>query len=341
MDNLFKKAIWITDLHFGRSGNSPIVNQDNLEFLDWAIDRALSWGAETMIFGGDWHDQRHQLHISTMHASLEGLDKLNFAFKKNYLILGNHDLLKRESREFRSIEFARNLKNITIVKDPMTIGDVTFLPWLVGDEHKNVRSLKSRYVFGHLEMPGFKMNAAVVLPDSPHLLHSEQFLNQEYVFSGHFHIRQTEGRVIYTGSCMPHNFSDAWDENRGLMLLEWGKDPIFEAWSEQPLYRTTKLSELLANPSGILRPKMTIRATVDVPMHYEEVQEIRDMLMNEYDIRKLEFVHSANQDEGDQEFKNEKVEFKSVDQMVIDGIMSVESTGIEPSRLVEIYHGLA
>lgn len=339
-DNLFKKVMFFTDTHFGRSGNSPVANQDTLEFLDWAMDRALSWGAETCIFGGDWHDQRHTLHISTMHASLAGMDKINDAFKHIYWLPGNHDLLHREKRDIASIEFARNIKNIHIIRDPVTLSDVTFLPWLVGDEHKTVKAMKSRYVFGHLEMPGFKMNAAVVLPDSPHLLKHDQFTNQEYVFSGHFHIRQMEGRVIYTGNSMPFNFSDASDADRGIMLLEWGKEPIFEAWADQPLYRTAKLSEILADPGSILRPKVTVRVTVDVPLAFEEAQEIRDALEAEYGIRKLELLHQTSQDEGDQEYTNEGVEFKSVDQMVIDGIMSVESVGISPERLATIYRSL-
>jgi DNA repair exonuclease SbcCD nuclease subunit len=327
-EQLFKKLLWITDVHFGRSGNSPIAHQDSLDFLDWAIERAKSWGAETVIFGGDWHDNRHMTHTSTIHASLSGMDKLNSSFKNIFWLLGNHDLLHREKRDAPSIEFARNVENITIIRDPITAGDVTFLPWLVGDEHKTIRHLKSRYVFGHLEMPGFKMNEAVVMADSPHLLKADQFDKQDMVFSGHFHIRQTEGRVVYTGNTMPFNFSDAWDEDRGIMLLEWGKQPIFEAWSEQPLFRTTKLSTLLADPS-ILRPKSTIRA-----------QEIREALEKEYGVRKLELIPMGSPDVNDQEFRDERITYKSVDQMVIDGIMSVQSKDISPERLVEIYQSL-
>jgi len=218
--SLFKKCIFLTDTHFGRSGNSPIANQDTLDFLDWAIERAKTWGADTLIFGGDWHDSRYSIHISTLNASLQGMDKIDAAFKNIYWVPGNHDLLYREKRDVASIEFARKYDNIKIIRDPVTVKDVTFLPWLVGDEYKTVRHLKSRYVFGHLEMPGFKMNAAVVLPDNPNLVKPDAFLNQEFVFSGHFHIRQAESRVIYTGNAMPFNFSDNWDEDSVIMLLE-------------------------------------------------------------------------------------------------------------------------
>jgi hypothetical protein len=340
-DTLFHKVLWITDLHFGRSGNSPVASQDTLEFLDWAIERGRSWGAETMIFGGDYFDNRNTIGVLTLNNALQGLEKINAAFKKTYVLVGNHDAPYREKRDFSSVEIARNLPNIELIRDPVTMGDVTFLPWLVGDEPKTVKNLKSRYVFGHLELANFKMNAAVVLPDSPHLLKADQFQNQEFIFSGHFHIRQQAGRVIYTGSGLCQNFSDNWDEDRGIMLLEWGRDPIFEAWADQPVYRTTTLSKLLDSPGSILKPKATIRATMDVPLHYEEMQEIRDALQNEYGVRKFEIVPMVSADESEQSFKDDRITFKSVDQMVIDGIMSVESETISPAKLAEIYRSLA
>ena len=335
-NSLFQKMMFFTDSHFGRGGNNTISNQDNLDFIDWAIDRTLSWGGKdtTVIFGGDWFDNRNSIHLSTMHYSLKGLDKLSKSFNNIFWLRGNHDELFRDKREITSIEFLKYLPNIRVINEPTTIDDITFLSWLFQNEYKSIKGLKSRYVFGHLEMPGFKMNAAVIMPDSPHLLKHDQFLNQEYVFCGHYHIRQIAGNVIYTGNIMPFNFSDVDDTNRGIMLLKYGGEPIFEAWPEQPLFTTAKLSDLLDKPNTILKPKMTIKALVDVPLAYEEVQEIRDMFELTYGVRKLELKHPTL--EIDQDFK-EDIIFKSVDQIVIDGIMSVESTGISPDRLAEIY----
>ena len=337
--SLFRRALFLTDLHFGRNCNNPIANQDNLDFLDWAIDRGHSFGADTLIFGGDWFDNRYSIQLSTMHYSLQGIEKIK-PFKNIYWIVGNHDLYHREKRDISSIEFLKFVPNITVINDPMTLDDVTFLPWLIPNEIDEIKNLKSRYVFGHLEMPGFKMNDKVVLADTQNLVRHDQFLNQEFCFLGHFHLRQTEGKIIYTGNVMPFNFSDDWDEDRGIMLLEWGKDPIFESWNQQPVYRTTKLSELMANPNSILRPKATIRAVQDISLHFEEAAEIKASLEQEYDLRKLELLPLESHDSVDQEFKNEKIAFKSVDQMVLDGITSVESVSIDVIRLVEMYREL-
>ena len=79
-------------------------------------------------------------------------------------------------------------------------------------------------MFGHFELPTFKLNAMVEMSDHGGLK-SEMFEHQDYVFSGHFHHRQIKGNVIYTGNAFPHNFSDSWDDERGWMFLEWDKEP--------------------------------------------------------------------------------------------------------------------
>lgn len=336
--NLFKKAFFFTDIHFGRNGNSPVALQDNLEFLRWAIDEAKTQGCETCIFGGDWHDNRHSLHISTMHSSLEGLQMLNDAFEKVWFLPGNHDLFYRDKRDMSSIEFARYLPNIELIRDPTTIDGVTFLPWLVGDEVKTLKKMKSRYCFAHLEVPGFLMNAKVEMPDSPHAIQPEAFSAQDLVFTGHFHMRQVKGNICYTGNVMPFNFSDAWDEERGMMVLEWGRDPVFHAWPGQPLFRTMKLSEMLNEPDRLLTSKLTARVSLDVELSYDEAAFLRDEFVARYGLRKVELVHQQKQEvEGD---FAEGVAFQSVDQIVVDGLLSVTSTGFSPERLVDIYRSL-
>lgn len=338
MTNLFKKAAYFTDIHFGRNGNNPVSLADNLGYLKWFVEEAKTRGCETMIFGGDWHDNRHSLHVSTMHASIEGLQMLNDAFEKVWFLPGNHDLFYRDKRDVASIEFARYLPNLHIVRDPLTVGNVTFLPWLVGEEHKKLKINKSRYVFAHLEVPGFLMNAKVEMPDSPHAVKPDMFEKQDMVFTGHFHMRQTKGNICYTGNVMPFNFSDNWDEERGAMFLEWGKDPEFLAWPEQPLFRSMKLSDMLNDADGFLAPKLTARVSLDVDISYEEAQVIKDEMIAQYGLRKIELVHQSKQEtDAQQEFTGE-VTFQSVDQIVVDGLMSVQ--GFDRETLVHIYRSL-
>ncbi len=75
------------------------------------------------------------------------------------------------------------------------------------------------------------------------------------VFTGHFHKRQARKNVWYMGNAFPHNYADAGDDARGMMVLEWDEEPVFHSWPDQPVYRVYKLSEVLENPKGLLIKK--------------------------------------------------------------------------------------
>lgn len=334
-DQLFKKAVTLTDVHFGRAGNSLQANLDNLDFIDWFIEEAKTWGAETCIMMGDWHDNRHNLNILTLDYSRTAIERLNEAFQTVYWIPGNHDLFYRDKREVSSITFAQYLPNIKIIGKPTNIGGVTLLPWLVGNEAKTLKYAGARYAFGHLEMGGFMMNAKVEMPESDHTVKVSAFDQLDYCFSGHFHIRQQKGRVVYTGNTMPFNFSDAWDEDRGMMFLEWGKDPVFKAWPDQPTFRTMTLTELLEAPKKMLKPKLTARVAIDIPITYEEVQIIKDTFVTDYQLRKVELSNATNSVD-ENSFSGEII-FQSTDQIVVEGLMSIQSIGFRNDKLIDIY----
>ena len=148
-------------------------------------------------------------------------------------------------------------------------------PWLVGDEWKNISKKGGRYIFGHFELPSFFMNAMVQMPDHGEIQLSD-FQNYELGFSGHFHKRQQQKNMIYIGNAFPHNYSDNWDDERGMMILEWGKQPEYYTWTGQPTFRTTKLSELIDRADEIILPKAHLRVSLDIDISYEEASFIKE-----------------------------------------------------------------
>jgi DNA repair exonuclease SbcCD nuclease subunit len=336
MHNLFDKAVIFGDTHFGRNSNSPQANKDNLDFLRWAIDEARTWGAETCIMLGDWFHNRNLVGVETLHSALRGLEMVSEGFVHSYFITGNHDQFFRTRRDITSIEITKYIPNITLINDPLTLGDTTFLPWLMPDEHKTL-NLSSRYVFAHLELSGFRSNTGHEMPESEHSQTTALFKQIEYCFTGHFHRRQHLKNVSYVGNIFPADFSDANDADRGIMLLQHGKEPEFRAWPQQPLYSTMTLTEMLSEPDRLLKQHMTVRATIDLPLRYEEAQEIRDSLITAYGLRKIEMINGVLETE--QQF-DPKVQFQSVDQIVLEGLSSVDSVELSPQRLIEIYASL-
>jgi hypothetical protein len=337
MSQLFKKAACFTDIHFGLKGGSRTHNQDCEDFVTWFCEEAKKEGCETAIFLGDWHHNRSATDVSTMNYTVSNLEKLSENFETVYFILGNHDLFYKDKREINSVEFMRLFPNVVPIKDPFTSGDVTILPWLIGDEWREVSKIKSRYVFGHLELPSFYMNAMVQMPDHGQL-QSGHFVNQEYVFSGHFHKRQTGRNITYMGNAFPHNYADAGDDERGMMMLSWGGVPEYRSWPKQPVYRTYKLSQIISNPEKLLWEKMHCRVTIDIPISFEEANFIKEQFIPEYNLRELMLI--PEKVAVDSTSVPIDINFESVDTIVMNQIAAIESDSFDKSLLLEIYKEL-
>ena len=336
-NKLFEKVICFTDIHFGLRHNSAEHNQDCLDFLDWLIEEANKRDVDTCMFLGDWHHHRSNINILTLDYTMQALRKLNAAFKKVYVMVGNHDLFYREKRDIHSMVVGSEFPNIILVDKPMIEGDVALIPWLVEEEWKDVSNIKSKYLFGHLELPGFKMNAMVEMPDHG-TLNAEHFPHQDYVFSGHFHKRQTKGKINYIGNPFGHNYSDVWDFERGATFLEWDKEPEFIDYDNGPRFININLTALLANPDIYLKPKTYLQVTLDADITYEEAVFLRETFLTQYNVREFKLVRNQ-EDELSKDYSGD-ITFKTVDQIVIEQLTNIDSDAFDSNVLIEIYNRL-
>jgi len=335
---LFKKVAAFTDIHFGLKSNSSTHNRDCEDFVDWFIMEAQKAGAETCIFLGDWHHHRNSINLTTLDSSLRCLEKLGAAFEQFFWFPGNHDLFYRDKRDIHSSAFGKHIPGVTVIDKVTTIGDVTLVPWLVGNEWKTVPKIKSKYMFGHFELPLFYMNAMVQMPDHGEL-QVAHFQHQDYVFSGHFHKRQNRDKIWYIGNTFPHNFADTWDDDRGMMLLDWGGEPEFKIWPDAPKFRTLKLSELIDKKDEIMKGKMYLKVNLDIDISYEEANFLKETFISEYDIREISLIQekisldASTDDDPD-------VAFESVDHIVTNQLVNIDSESFDKQILLKIYQEL-
>jgi len=336
---LFKKAAVFTDIHFGLKGNSKVHNEDCERFIDWYIAQAKQNGCETGIFCGDWHHNRNSLNLTTMDVTIRCMEKVGEAFENFYFFDGNHDLYYKDRRDVNSTAFSKYIPGITFIDEITTIDDVTLVPWLVGDEWKKIPKIKSKYMFGHFELPSFYMNAMVQMPDTGEL-QASHFEHQEYVFSGHFHKRQKQGKVHYIGNALPHNYADAWDDKRGMMILdkENNAKPVYLDWNDCPKYRTIKLSQLIDEKDKLIKSKMYFRVTLDLPISYEEASFIKETFINDYDCREITLIPQKHIEEVNSDLDIAK--FESVDEIVSKEILAIDSDQFNKKLLLDIYSEL-
>jgi DNA repair exonuclease SbcCD nuclease subunit len=338
MTNLFKKAMVWTDLHLGLKSNGIQHNQDCWEFTKWMCDLAQQHDCDVNLFLGDFHNNRNTINVVTLNYGLQCLEHVADRFDQTIMIPGNHDIFYRDNRNTHSVSWAKNIPKLRIINEMETVGDCVFVPWMVGDDHKQIVKQKGHYMFGHFELPNFLMNAMVRMPEVGEL-RDEHFTHFEKVFTGHFHKRQLQSNINYIGNCFPHNFSDAGDDDRGCMILEWGREPQFHAWPGAPKYRVFKLSEIIQDPEKFLLPHSYVRLILDVDISYEEANFIKETFVETYQLRELSLI-STKQDTHSEDSANVTVAFESVDHIVNQNLMAVQSEFYDPAILMDLYKNL-
>jgi hypothetical protein len=181
------------------------------------------------------------------------------------------------------------------------------------------------------------MNAMVEMPDHGEI-NENHLKGFEKAFSGHFHKRQARKNIWYIGNSFPHNYADAGDDARGMMILEWDQEPTFHSWPRQPVYRVHKLSDILENPEGLLLIDSHVRVHLDIDISYEEANFLRETFIPEHKLREMTLIPMKleNTDQGN----FEGLKFESVDQIIIDQINAIESKGFDKKLLLDIYNNL-
>lgn len=339
MKQLFKKAAIFTDIHLGLKINSSLHNQDCLDFINWFVEQAQNNNCDVCIFLGDYFHNRNNTNLITMNYGLKGMQVISKGFERIYMIPGNHDNFYKDRRDINSIAWASHIQNIKILNEITCLDDAIFVPWLVQNEHKEMLKKKGTYVFGHFELPKFLMNAQLEMPDVGELK-TEQFKNFYHVYTGHFHKRQTQNNVTYIGNAFPHNFGDAGDDDRGMMILPWGEEPTFIMWPDAPKYRHVKISDLVIDPSRFLPEKGYIKLLLDTDISYEEATYLKENLLKSFNLRELSLVSMKRDFSVDNLIPTGNIQIQSVDTIVQKEIMNINSDFYDTNILLDIYRGL-
>ena len=160
------------------------------------------------------------------------------------------------------------------------------------------------------------------------------------MFSGHFHKRQQQGVVHYLGNAFPHNYADAWDDDRGMMILdrENDKEPVYLNWADCPKYRTVKLSKLIDEADSFIKPNMYLRVNLDLPISYEEASFIKETFINQYNCREISLIPQKSLEEISTQLDIQQ--FESVDQIVAGEIAAIDSDNFNKKTLMDIYNEL-
>lgn len=344
--SLLKKIAMFTDIHFGKKNNSIQHNQDCLDFVLWFCDRVKEdTDISHIVFMGDWFENRNSVNVMTMNFAHAALQRLNSLGLPVYVIIGNHDLYHRENRKVFSTKVFDEFTNVVLVNESMVVENTILIcPFLFKHEYPSlVQYSKLPYWMGHFEFRNF-----VVTGSDRRMEHGpdhSQFKDPTYIFSGHFHKRQANDNVVYIGNTFPMDYGDAWDDARGMCVLNTEDDDVtFTDWEDCPKYRKVKLSDVLNDSTLVFPEKCRVRCMIDVDIGYSDAQTLREEMIKQLGLR--EFSLEENLFEKKDAIAGEDAlddfDLSSLNDAVVKmlhtGITS--TTTIDSNRLVDIYNRL-
>ena len=123
-----------------------------------------------------------------------------------------------------------------------------------------------------------------------------------------------------------------------MMILEWGGKPEYHAWPDQPTFRTVKLSQLIDEQDTIIRDKVHLRVSLDIDITYEEASFIKEEFMSKHNIREMTLIPEKKEVEINTDINVQA--FESVDQIVSNQLVSIQSDTYNVNTLLAIYNSL-
>ena len=88
-----------------------------------------------------------------------------------------------------------------------------------------------------------------------------------------------------------------------------------------------------------MKSKMHIKVNLDIDISYEEANFIKETFIKDYDIREISLIQDKTNLDGTIE-DNPDANFESVDQIVTEQLINIDSDQFDKATLLEIYNSL-
>lgn len=205
-----RKIFVLGDLHLGVRNNSLEWSEIQSDFLlNFFLKKVDEEGfdpdRDILVQVGDWNHVRESTNTRIYKLSLKIAEKLTSKFKRGvFVILGNHDVYYKDRTDTHSLEgFDKIYPNFHVFEEPkiLSINSHKFamIPWIENLEElkKKVGQHSADFVFCHADIKGFSLNKVQKLE---HGLEVSDLNRFKRIYSGHIHIRQEKGNVLYVGT---------------------------------------------------------------------------------------------------------------------------------------------
>jgi DNA repair exonuclease SbcCD nuclease subunit len=276
------KLIIFSDFHWGKNKDSDLKLQGNVEFIDWMIEQAKEKNIKTLMFMGDWHDNRSSLSVKTYNKSCESIRKISNAGLTLYMIVGNHDAYYKDSIDTNSLISFNDIEGIHVITEPVDISfagnNAVMVPW---DTHEKITKTYD-VMFGHFEFAGASFNNSMVCKHG--ISGAELTKIAPLVFSGHFHLRKEypykNGSIVTVGCPLQLDWGDFGD-NKGMYILNSDLSYEFIENTVSPRYHKVKVSDIASrvyNFDNITGNYISL--VVDAEITFDKIVALQNVIDN-------------------------------------------------------------
>jgi len=179
---------------------------------------------------GDVFDNRQSINLAAQDLAIRVFEELSKIFPEIHVIVGNHDIMKKNSNDISSVDCIKYIPNVTVHKKTQLITYNTtkclLMPWRRDSVHEKETLQRYTdnidYLFCHTETQGVQTS-----PNRTYLHEGgnelSTFKRFKKVYSGHIHYRQEKDNFILVGNPYQMTRSDR-DNQKGIYILDLEND---------------------------------------------------------------------------------------------------------------------
>lgn len=259
------KIALISDIHFGCRNNSEQYLEMIRKFFTVTLNKAINDRNITDVrILGDLFDCRNNINVRTLNVVLEVFDWFEVNNPKIIFTMfpGNHDVYYRNKNDVNSMKVLKNRKNVVLYEnlhvETIKGKRILSVPWLVENTEDEMRfkelceskTEKFDLCLGHFEIKGFEINKGQYDETGKDL---GTFKNFNRVFSGHYHIRSTIGKISYLGCPYQLTWGD-YEDIKGIHIydLEANTTELVEN-NDSPIHVKITIDDILTRNLVVLK----------------------------------------------------------------------------------------
>ena len=219
------KILLVADPHAGVKSDVQLFLDLFSDFFEnFVVEQVREKEIDSVFILGDLFDNRNNVNVKTLNTVYNTFKTLHEKLPDTiiYFVLGNHDIYYRNKKDVNTLSLFSEFDNIKVISEithlEMFGRKVTVCPWLTHKEEvEDVFKKRADVCLGHFEINGFEMVPGIQEYTGLSPGRFEQ--NFKLTFSGHFHLRNEKGKIIYVGNPFQTKWSDV-NNDKGAYVVD-------------------------------------------------------------------------------------------------------------------------